>query len=81
MEWGCDEIRKRGFDCNLREKDEDDFKLEGSLSSAWLFHVQIIEPRKMKLPIDRRKVHEEAMAVLPRQVGRGFGKKIRRQSK
>jgi hypothetical protein len=65
----------------LREKEEGDFELSGNLASAWLFHTQVIEPRKMKLPLHKRKVHTEAMTVLRRQIGRGFGQKIRSQFK
>ena len=65
----------------MREKEKGDFELEGDLASAWLFQKQIIEPRKAKLPKHKRSVHKEAMRVLPRQIGRGFGEKIRSQFK
>ncbi len=81
MEWWCDEIRKRGYQCILREKGKNDFELEGDLASAWLFHKRIIEPRKAKLPFHKRQVHKEAMRVLPRQIGRGFGQRLRREFK
>jgi hypothetical protein len=81
MEWWSDEIMKQGYSCILREKEKGDFELEGDLASAWLFHKQIIEPRKAKLPRHKRSVHDEAMKVLPRQIGRGFGEKIRSQFK
>jgi hypothetical protein len=81
MEWWGEEIRRRGFDCELREKEKGDFELAGNLASVWLFHSQIIEPRKTKLPLHKRKVHTEAMAVLRRQIGRDFGEKIRSQFK
>jgi len=77
MEWWCDEIKRLGFDCVLVEKEKGDFELAGSLGSAWIFHSRIIEPRKEKLPLHKRKVHIEAMSVLPRQIGRGLGQKIR----
>jgi hypothetical protein len=81
MEWRSGEIKKQGFSCILREKEKGDFELEGDLAPAWLFHEQIIEPRKAKLPRHKRSVHDEAMKVLPRQIGRGFGEKIRSQFK
>jgi hypothetical protein len=81
MGWWCEEIRRHGYDCELREKERGDFELSGNLASARLFHTQVIEPRKMKLPLHKRKVHIEAMTVLRRQTGRGFGEKIRSQFK
>jgi hypothetical protein len=81
MEWWCEQIKEHGFDCVLVEREKGDFELAGSLASAWIFHVRIVEPRKEKLPLHKRKVHNEAMRVLPRQIGRGFGEKIRSQFK
>jgi hypothetical protein len=81
MEWWCEQIQAHGFDCELLEKEKGDFELAGSLASAWMFHSRIVEPRKEKLPLRKRKVHSEAMQVLPRQIGRGFGEKIRSQFK
>ncbi|MDA4135430.1 MAG: hypothetical protein OK449_00345 [Thaumarchaeota archaeon] len=81
MEWWSDQISEEGYRCTVREKDKDDFELEGDLGSAWRFHSRIIEPRKAKLPLHKKRVHELAMKVLPRQISRGMGKKIRSQLK
>ena len=81
MEWWSDQISKKGFRCTVREKEKDDFELEGDLASAWLFHNRIVEPRKAKLPLHKKRVHQLAMKVLPRQIPRGLGEKIRSQLK
>lgn len=39
----------------MREKEDENFDLDGSLASAWLFHLEIIEPRKNKLPLHKRR--------------------------
>src|SRR5580658_6390201 len=34
MEWWSDQISEKGYRCTVREKDKDDFELEGDLGSA-----------------------------------------------